>query len=120
MNGRWCLKVVSGLKVLHIIPSFSPLRGGPSVAVRTIAKGLLMHGISVDVATTDDNGSRRLRIPLGRPIVEEGVRYWYFPRQASLYTVSWPLSRWLDSHVSNYDLVHIHALFSFAATAGAF
>jgi glycosyltransferase involved in cell wall biosynthesis len=52
--------------------------------------------------------------------VEEGVTYWYFPRQASLYTVSWPLSRWLDSHVGNYDLVHIHALFSFAATAGAF
>jgi len=112
--------VTSALKVLHIIPSVGTLRGGPSIAVRTIAKGLLNHGVSVDVATTDDNGPGQLGVPLGRPIVEEGVTYWYFPRQASLYTVSWPLSRWLDSHVSNYDLVHIHALFSFAATAGAF
>ena len=109
-----------GLKVLHIIPSVGPLRGGPSVAVRTIAKGLLKHGISVDVATTDDNGPGRLRIPLGRPIVEEGVTYWYFPRQTSFYTVSWPLFQWLEAHVSNYDLVHIHALFSFAPTVGAF
>lgn len=109
-----------GLKVLHIIPSVGPLRGGPSVAVRTIAMGLLKHGVSVDVATTDDNGPRRLRIPLGRPIVEEGVTYWYFPRQTSFYTISWPLFQWLETHVSYYDLVHIHALFSFAPTAGAF
>ena len=109
-----------GLKVLHIIPSVGPFRGGPSVAVRTIAKGLLKHGISVDVATTDDNGPGRLRIPLGQPILEEGVTYWYFPRQTKLYTFSWPLFQWLESNVSDYDLVHIHALFSFAPTVGAF
>jgi len=78
------------------------------------------HGVSVDVATTDDNGAGRLAVPLGRPVVEDGVTYWYFRRQISFYTVSWPLSQWLAAHVGDYDLVHIHALFSFAATAGAF
>lgn len=77
------------------------------------------HGVSVDVATTDDNGAGQLAVPLGRPVVEEGVTYWYFPRQTSFYTVSWPLYQWLDAHISDYDLIHIHALFSFPATAGA-
>lgn len=83
-------------------------------------KGLLNRGLSVDVVTTDDNGLGRLAVPLGRPVVEEGITYFYFPRQSRFYTVSWPLSQWLSAHISDYDLVHIHALFSFAATAGAF
>jgi len=74
----------------------------------------------VDVATTDDNGAGQLAVPLGRPVVENGVTYWYFRRQISFYTVSWPLFQWLAAHVGDYDLIHIHGLFSFAATAGAF
>src|ERR1700693_2685092 len=103
--------MLKGLKVLHIIPSVGSLRGGPSVAIRTIAKGLLKHGVSVDVATTDDNGRGQIAVPLEQPVIEEGVTYWYFSRQTRFYTVSWPLSQWLKAHISDYDLVHIHALF---------
>jgi glycosyltransferase involved in cell wall biosynthesis len=111
---------VESLKILHVIPSVGRLRGGPSVAVRTIAQGLVNHGIVVDIATTDDNGTGRLAVPLGQPVIEDGVTYWYFPRQIPFYTVSWPLSRWIDVHVEEYDVLHIHALFSFSATVGAF
>jgi glycosyltransferase involved in cell wall biosynthesis len=48
------------------------------------------------------------------------VTYWYFQRQISFYTVSWPLFRWLAEHIADYNLVHIHALFSFPSTAAAF
>ena len=78
------------------------------------------HGVSVDVATTDDNGTGQLAFPLGRPLMENGVTYWYFRRQMSFYTVSWSLFQWLAEHVDDYDVMHIHGLFSFAATAGAF
>jgi glycosyltransferase involved in cell wall biosynthesis len=74
----------------------------------------------VDIATTNDNGAEQLAAPLGKPVVENGVTYWYFPRQMRFYTVSWPLWQWLAAHIGDYDLVHIHALFSFATTAGAF
>jgi glycosyltransferase involved in cell wall biosynthesis len=43
--------------------------------------------------------------------------YWYFRRQTRFYTASWPLTRWLGRRVRTYDLVHIHALFSYAAVA---
>jgi glycosyltransferase involved in cell wall biosynthesis len=110
----------AGLKVLHIIPSVGPLRGGPSVVARSIAEALVNRGLSVDIATTDDNGTEQLTVPLARPVVENGVTFWYFPRQISFYTVSWPLCQWLAAHVGDYDLVHIHGLFSFATTVGAF
>jgi glycosyltransferase involved in cell wall biosynthesis len=108
------------VKVLHVIPSVGPLRGGPTAAVRAIARGLADHGIFVDVVTTDDNAAGRLTVPFGRPVIEHGVTYWFFRRQVGFYTVSWPLSQWLAAHVADYDLVHIHALFSFPASAGAF
>jgi len=85
-----------------------------------MARGLVNHGVAVDIVTTDDNGSSRLEVPLGQPIVEDRVTYRYFRRQIGFYTVSWPLSRWLATHVEEYDVLHIHALFSFTATAGAF
>src|SRR2546422_889665 len=96
------------------------LRGGPSVLVRTLASGLSRAGIETHIATTDDNGPERLRVPLGVPVVQEGVTYWYFSRQTRFYTFSWPLAHWLARHIPEFDLVHIHALFSFAALPAAF
>lgn len=108
------------MKVLHVIPSVSPLRGGPSVMLRTMARGLVQAGVEVDVATTDDDGPKRRSVSYATPIVEEAVTYRYFTRQTRFYTFSWPLSRWLAQHVRDYDLVHIHAIFSYAAIPAAF
>jgi glycosyltransferase involved in cell wall biosynthesis len=109
------------MKVLHVIPSIGPLRGGPSFVIRTMSEGLAAQGCEIDVVTTDDNGpEQRLPVPLGRPVRENHVTYWYFRRQMRFYTVSWPLSHWLGKHVADYDVVHIHALFSFAVASAAY
>lgn len=83
--------------------------------MRTLARSLARVGVDVSVATTDDDGPGHLDVPLGCPIADGDATYWYFRRQTRFYTVSWPLTRWLWSHVREYDLVHIHALFSYAA-----
>ncbi len=108
------------MKILHVIPSVSPKRGGPSVAVRRMAEGVAQHGIEVHIATTDDDGARRhpQRV-YGKPVDENGVTLWYFPRQSHFYTVSLPLTQWLIKHVGDYDVVHIHALFSYPVAAAA-
>ena len=82
--------------------------------VRDLASGLSRQGIETHVATTNDNGPERLRVPCGVPVMQNGATYWYFPRQMRFYTVSWPLATWLASHTSEFDIVHIHALFSFS------
>ena len=106
-------------KILHVIPSVGPQLGGPSVLMRTLARALSQTGMEVHVATTDDNGPGRLPVPLGVPQQEDGATFWYFPRQTRFYTFSWPLTRWLARHVREFDLVHIHALFSYAALPAA-
>lgn len=108
------------MKILHVIPSVSPKRGGPSVAVRRMAEGVAHHGVEVHIATTDDDGAgRHPQRVYGKPIEENGVTFWYFPRQSHFYTVSLPLTQWLMVHVGDYDVVHIHALFSYPVGAAA-
>lgn len=108
------------LRILHVISSISRARGGPSVAVRNIARALRRRGLDVDVVTTDDDGDdRRLDVPLDEFVELEGQRVRYFPRQVRRYCVSYPLQRWLRRHVHEYDVVHVHGLFSFAPVTAA-
>lgn len=85
-----------------------------------IARGLHRAGLAVDVATTvSDAEAALLNGDLARPVNRDGVNYFYFRRQAELYKVSRPMTRWLARHIREYDLVHIHALFSYAAYTAA-
>lgn len=108
------------LKVLHVIPSLSPARGGPTIVMRQLMTSLSRHGATVIVAATDDDGpGRRLPVPLGVPLPDSGATCWYFPRQTGFYSFSWPLTRWLRRRIPTCDVVHIHALFSYPSAAAA-
>ena len=107
------------MRVLHVIPSVGPARGGPSMAVRTMAEACARVGLSVDVATTNDNDRTLLDVATGIPVEHEGVRYLYFARDSYRYTMSRALGRWVRTAVSGYDVVHVHALFSYSSTVAA-
>ena len=107
------------MHVLHVIPSIGPLRGGPSIAMGVIARALRDAGLQVDVATTNDNDTELLDVPIGEAVDEDGVRYWYFERTAHPYTTSAGLARWLRINTANYDVVHTHALFSFSTSTAS-
>lgn len=102
------------IKVLHVIPSVSPVYGGPSYAIRRMTASLAKMGLDVDVATTNADGKKELEVPQLKPQIKGGARYFYFPRQfPKRWTFSFPLTRWLCEHAKDYDLLHIHALFSY-------
>ncbi len=107
-------------RILHVIPSVGPLRGGPSILVRSATRDLAREGLDVHVATTDDNGAHKLHVQHGTPCEEGGVTYWFFPRQTRLYTYSRPLGVWIAERVTDYDLVHVYALFSYSSVAAAY
>jgi glycosyltransferase involved in cell wall biosynthesis len=106
------------MKVLHVIPSLSAVHGGPSVAMPLIERALRTEGVTVETATTDDDGAARwMARPLSVAVTEAGLQRWYFHKNTDFYKCSWSFGRWIARHAADYDLLHVHALFSFVSTA---
>jgi glycosyltransferase involved in cell wall biosynthesis len=107
------------VKVLHVIPSLSRLRGGPTSVVRTLAAHQARAGVEVHVATTDDDDRGRQNVRLATPVWNGGAVYWYFGRNTRAYQSSIGLTSWLLHHIADFDIVHIHSLFTYPSTAAA-
>lgn len=82
--------------------------------------GLAQAGAAVEVATTDDDGAGHLDVPLGKPVIREGVPHWFFRRQTQFYKFSLPLTVWLQRNIKNYDVVQLHALFTYSTMPAAY
>ncbi len=89
------------------------------MAVETMTRGLAQAGVEAHVLTTNDDGAGLLDVPLGVPVVRDGVTHWFLPRQTQFYKFSLPLALWLTQHVRDYDVAHTHALFTFSTMPGA-
>ncbi|MBL4670819.1 MAG: glycosyltransferase, partial [Arenicella sp.] len=110
------------LKVLHVIPSVAACRGGPSKAVIEMVSSLRKHGIDAEIATTNDDGPNNLEVSLNSLIDYSGVPVRFFKRVslpiAPIREFSYSLSftRWLSRHITDYDVVHVHAIFSYCSS----
>ena len=103
------------MRALHVIAGVGASDGGPSVAVRGMTEALAARGIQVSVATTNADGAGSLDVPLDRPVMEGGVTFHYFRRtMPGSWKFSVPLTQWLWHHVHQFDVVHVHALFSYS------
>ncbi|MEM8810102.1 MAG: hormogonium polysaccharide biosynthesis glycosyltransferase HpsP [Cyanobacteria bacterium P01_G01_bin.38] len=111
------------LKILQVVPSISLVYGGPSQMVRGLSGGLARQGATVTVITTDSNGDidqPPLDVPLNQPVAQDGYEVIYFRCSPfRRYKFSLGLLSWLRQHAQQYDLAHIHALFSPVSTASA-
>lgn len=99
-----------GLRVLHVIPSLSHEHGGPTLAVRQMLAAMSATSISLDVASTDD----------GHPAATAAHNSFYFRKVLNFYKFAPGFVLWFWQRAKDYDVVHIHALFSFLSTAAGF
>jgi glycosyltransferase involved in cell wall biosynthesis len=111
------------MRILQIIPSISLVYGGPSQMVLGLSAALAKQGIDVTIITTNSNGDigqTPLDVPLNQPIQQDGYNIIYFPcSPCRRYKFSLSLLQWLNNHIKEFDLAHIHAIFSPVTTAAA-
>ena len=111
------------MRILQIVPSVSLVYGGPSQMVLGLAAALANEGVEVTLLTTDSNGDvgqPPLDVTLEEPIKQDGYEIIYFRCSPfRRYKFSTALLSWLGNHSQEYDLAHIHALFSPISTAAA-
>ncbi len=104
------------MKILQIVPSISLIYGGPSQMVLGLAPALAKVGVDVTILTTDsngDSGQKPLDVILNQPVQQDGYEIIYFRCSPfRRYKFSVDLLKWLNQHAHEYDLAHIHALFS--------
>lgn len=115
------------MKVLHIIPSISRLRGGPSQAVIEMVTALRTEGIDACIVTTEDNGVYKNKdVPVNQWTQYENIPVLVHScidskiRSIREYLISFSLTYWLIQNIGAYDVIHIHALFSFPSTISMF
>ena len=104
------------MKILQLVPSISLVYGGPSQMVLGLSAALAQLGQDVTIITTDSNGDTGqapLDVPLGVPVSQNGYQIYYFPCSPfRRYKFSLDLFTWLANRAKDYDIAHIHALFS--------
>jgi len=108
------------MHVLQVVPAIHPVYGGVSTAVLQLCQALQQSGCQVTIATTNAAGEagENWNVPLGVPTSYEGIPTIYFNR-SSRFKVSPSLTAWLWQNVQQFDLIHLHAVFSYPTLAGA-
>jgi glycosyltransferase involved in cell wall biosynthesis len=106
------------LRVLHVIPAIAPRFGGPSHVIVSMVEALNRRGdVRAEIATTDAGGGNgefeAHKLAADLPV------HWFRQTWSERWKFSADLRRWLRSHASDYDLVNIHAVWSFATMAAA-
>ena len=114
------------MRILHLIATLSPSTGGPGEACLGLCRELANRGHEVSVYTTafghpDPRGAARTEYPLDEPVYDGGVEIRFFAETDHRFYLSSPsLYRALRTVIPTVDIVHIHSIYLFHSTVGAY
>ncbi len=112
---------MKNLKILHVIRSDIATLGGPTEALKNIVGALASSEMEITIATTRRVSEWHPELKSGCPFRKKKFSYFYFPTKfLTGWAFSFELWRWLKCNISNYDLVHIHGVFTFPPLAACY
>jgi glycosyltransferase involved in cell wall biosynthesis len=102
-------------RILRVIPSLDPAYGGPPVSATNSVVAALELGIPTDVVVTvrDEAVSRSAQAT--ERMRRAGARVYTFevwPEIASRWAPSPALMRWIRRSLANYDVIHVHSVWT--------
>ena len=111
------------MKILHVIPSISRIRGGPSAAIKGFILANSENEAEITLVTSDDDGEHR-RITARNPNLQAlkvfiKGRVYIFKRLITPFgkvnnnTISISFVYWIIFNSRKFDIIHIHSFFSF-------
>jgi glycosyltransferase involved in cell wall biosynthesis len=94
------------MRILHVIPCFTPRRGGSVSVVQYLTRELSRRGHSVTIATSDFEFDEIFSGELER----DGVKVIPFQCRMNIGMMLFTpdMKKWLASHFKEFDLVHVH------------
>lgn len=102
------------MRIIHLVPTYLPATryGGPIQSVHNLNKELVRQGAVVTVLTTNIDGPKNLSVPIGKPVIIDGVEIIYFPTKFSRKWFFAPeLFHYFEGIIEDFDLVHITSVF---------
>ncbi len=108
------------LKLLHVIPSIAPKSGGPAGAVIAYANLSTSFAEVTILTTREDLGDQSVESLRKETGLSKSVNLEVFPhlgRHSAKYSRA--MLRWMNQHLSSFDVVHLHAAFSVMTSLSA-
>jgi glycosyltransferase involved in cell wall biosynthesis len=108
------------MRVLHVVASLAPRYGGPSASTPEMVRALRQEGVDAAIYATNVDGPGLMDVPLYRTTVQAGLPTVYagvYP--PNRFAFSPGLGYDLRRRVRDYDLLHIHGVYSYPALLAA-
>ena len=96
-------------RILHVIPTVSPLHGGPSESLRQLTQSYRAIGDHVEVLSLDHPSAPYLK--------NFDLEVHAVGPARGVYGISRPLVRWLARNIERFDLLVINGVWQFHAVA---
>lgn len=94
------------MRILQVIPYFTPKRGGDVNVCYNISKNLVKRGHEVTILTTDFE----FDYEFAKSVEMEGVHviFVHCIANISLFLFSPSIKNWLKNNIKNFDIIHMH------------
>lgn len=94
------------MKILNVIPYFTPKRGGDVNVCYYLSRQLVKLGHKVTIITTDFEFDEKY----ARTLEEAAIKVFPFHciTNVKLFLFSPGMKKWLKSNINNFDIIHMH------------